>query len=369
MTRYEALESRKFQPNWQGLVDNILRKGTPDRVHHMELFLDGEIIDALCERFGLVDDLDPAASDYASRKEIAVNRFVGFDFVRVPLSVPGDWPLNWVHTEDTAELAHSAGRGFVDNHRGPISNWEEFEAYPWPDPNVPEATDKIKWHQENLPEDMCIIASGGFGHIAEYLTWLMGYEPFCIALFEQPDLVEAIAQRLVDHSRIIVARALQFDRVKIVWGSDDMGFKTGLLMSPDDMRRLVLAGHKTLAGMSHEAGRPYILHSCGKLDDIMEDLIEDVKVDAKHSFEDTIQDICADKHTWGKRMAMLGGIDVDFLCRSDEQAIRKRVRKTIDECQPGGGFCLGTGNSVANYIPLENYMAMIDESMAYGMFG
>ena len=67
------------------------------------------------------------------------------------------------------------------------------------------------------------------------------------------------------------------------------------------------------------------------------------------------------KQTYGKKIALLGGLDVDFLCRADEQTIRQRVRDTLDVCQPGGGYCLGTGNTVANYIPKENYFAMLDE--------
>jgi uroporphyrinogen decarboxylase len=78
---------------------------------------------------------------------------------------------------------------------------------------------------------------------------------------------------------------------------------------------------------------------------------------------ETIQDA---KRAYGSKIAVLGGIDVDFLCRSDEASIRRRVRETIDACQPGGGFCLGTGNTVANYIPLGNYLAMIDEGRVYG---
>jgi uroporphyrinogen decarboxylase len=58
---------------------------------------------------------------------------------------------------------------------------------------------------------------------------------------------------------------------------------------------------------------------------------------------------------------------VDFLCRADEPAIRARIRETLDTCLPGGGYCLGTGNSVANYIPLDNYLAMLDEGRLYGM--
>jgi uroporphyrinogen decarboxylase len=71
------------------------------------------------------------------------------------------------------------------------------------------------------------------------------------------------------------------------------------------------------------------------------------------------------KRKYGDRIALLGGLDVDFMCRSDEQAIRRRVRETLDACQSGGGYCLGTGNSVANYIPLDNYLAMLDEGRRY----
>jgi uroporphyrinogen decarboxylase len=60
-------------------------------------------------------------------------------------------------------------------------------------------------------------------------------------------------------------------------------------------------------------------------------------------------------------MALLGGLDLDFLIRADEEKIRARVRETVRICQPGGGFCLGTGNSVANYLPLDHYLVMLDE--------
>jgi uroporphyrinogen decarboxylase len=93
----------------------------------------------------------------------------------------------------------------------------------------------------------------------------------------------------------------------------------------------------------------------------MDDLIEDVKIDAKHSFEDTIEDIRQVKHTYGQRIGLLGGLDMDFLCRASQEQVRQRVRATLDDCQPGGGYCLGTGNTVANYLNLDNYLAMIDE--------
>ncbi len=210
-----------------------------------------------------------------------------------------------------------------------------------------------------------MLIGGLTGHIAEELTWLMGYETLCFALYEQRDLVKAIYNKVFALHKRYTELLLQFDRVKIVWASDDLGFKTGPMFSPDDMREFVFPAHRALAKMVHDAGRLYFLHACGNLNLLIEDLIHDVKIDAKHSFEDTIEDVNETKKRHGKEITLLGGIDVDFLCRSPQEQIRKRVRETLKSCLPGGGYCLGTGNSVANYIPVDNYLTMLDEGRRF----
>ena len=359
----EPFFATHVKPDWEALRDCILRKGTPQRVHHIELFLDGEVQEAVCQRFGLLAGLDAGDPYFAWKRMIRIQRFLGYDYVRQGADNI-EMPLHRAETEDTAGLQRAGGRSYVDERRGPITNWDEFEQYPWPDPHTLTYR-ALEWYDRNLPDDMCIIGSGGFAHFAEYVTWLMGYETLCYALYDQRDLVQAIADRLLDLYTVVLERILEFKRVEIVWGSDDMGFKTGTLISPKDLRAFVLPGHKKMAAMAHAAGKPYLLHSCGNLEAIMEDLIEDVKIDAKHSFEDTIEDVRDLKGRYGHRIALLGGIDLDFLCRADEAAVRARVRDTLDVCQPGGGYCLGTGNSVANYIPLDNYLAMLDEGRNY----
>ncbi|MBM4460735.1 MAG: hypothetical protein FJ011_23750 [Chloroflexi bacterium] len=350
-------------PDWEALVRCIRRQGTPLRVHHIELFLDAEVQEAICQRFGVTEGLDPTDPYFDLKRQVALQRFLGYDYVRCSVEKL-DMPLHRSLISDTAGLQRAAGRSYMEEHRGPITNWAEFEAYPWPDPRQ-ATTRALDWYEANLPDEMCVIASGGFAHFAEYVTWLMGYESLCYALYDQRDLVTAISQRLIEMYRIVLSRILQYDRVKVVWGSDDMGFKTGTLISPKDLREFVLPGHKLMAEMSHAAGRPYLLHACGNLTTIMPDLIEDVQIDARHSFEDTIETVVQAKERYGDRIALLGGIDVDFLCRGDETAIRRRVRETLHRCLPGGGYCLGSGNSVANYIPLDNYLAMVDEGRRY----
>jgi uroporphyrinogen decarboxylase len=350
-------------PDWEALVRCIERKGTPNRVHFIELFLDREVQAAICDRYDLLDGMDIDDPFFEQKRQIRLQRLLGYDYVRCGLEGL-EMPLKRMTTADTATLQRADGRNFMEEHHGPITNWEEFEAYPWPDPQA-ASTRSLEWYQENLPDDMCVIGSGGFAHFAEYLTWLMGYETLCYALYDQRDLVRAISERLIEMFRVAIKRLLEFDRLEIVWGSDDMGFKTGTLISPDDLREFVLPGHKLMAQMSHEAGRPYLLHACGKLSAIMEDLIEDVGIDALHSFEDTIVSVISVKEEYGDHIAVLGGIDVDFMCRSTEEQIRQRVRHTLEKCMPGGGYCLGSGNSVANYIPLEHYLAMQDEGRKF----
>lgn len=353
------LLSRKITPDAEAFMDCINRKCTPKRVHYCELFLDTEIEDQLCSLYGLLDGISPDDPLFGVKRNVAVQRFMGYDYVRHGLD-EFRFPLNWLPIEDTADMKHEGGRTYMDEHKGPITNWEEFEKYPWPDPKKASLAG-LEYLQKNLPDDMCIIGSGGFGHFCELLSWLLGYETLCYALYDERDLVKAISDRLIQTYIEAIKLFLQFDRVKVTWGSDDMGFRSGTLISPDDLREFVLPGHKLMAEMSHAAGRPYFLHSCGNLESIMPDLLDDVKIDARHSFEDTIDTVIDVKKQHGDRLTILGGIDVDFLCRADEQQLRKRVKETLEACHPGGGFCLGSGNSVTNYVPIENYLIMMDE--------
>lgn len=358
MNTGERLLAAPARPDWEGFQDCINRKGTPRRVHNIELFLDDEMQQAVVERFGLDTGLDPGDPWRAQRRMIAIQRRLGYDYVLCGLEGM-EWSYRQTAVADTAGRARDGGRSYMDEHRGPIATWDDFERYRWPDPDR-ATTRALEWYERNLPDDMCVIG-GLTSHYAEQLSWLMGYETLCYALADQRDLVRAIFEKVHAITRKEAALYLQFDRVRVLWGSDDMGFRTGLLIGPSDTREFVLAGHREIAAMAHGAGRPYLLHSCGQLAGIRDDLIDDVRIDGKHSWEDAIEPVEEAKRTWGTRTAVLGGIDVDVLCRSTEAGIRRRVRGAIERCQPGGGWCLGTGNTVANYIPLEAYLAMLDE--------
>jgi uroporphyrinogen decarboxylase len=66
------------------------------------------------------------------------------------------------------------------------------------------------------------------------------------------------------------------------------------------------------------------------------------------------------KNRYGKKLCLIGNIDVDLLSRGTIGEIRNNVYKNIEEAGFDGGYCVGSGNSIPEYVKLENYIAMIE---------
>ncbi|MBE3039520.1 MAG: hypothetical protein IMZ62_11995, partial [Chloroflexi bacterium] len=123
--RFRGLET-PVKPDWEALIANLRRQGTPRRVHHLELFQDGEIAQAIADRYGLMAGVSRDDPHYERKKHVAVQRFCGFDYVGAAL-VRLDFSMFHQTTADTAALARSGGRSFQDEHKGPIMSWDDFE--------------------------------------------------------------------------------------------------------------------------------------------------------------------------------------------------------------------------------------------------
>jgi uroporphyrinogen decarboxylase len=141
---------------------------------------------------------------------------------------------------------------------------------------------------------------------------------------------------------------------------DDLGYASGTIVSPKVLRQKFLPQTGRIVDLVHRAGKLFLLHTCGNVYDIMDDLIR-LGIDAKHSFEDKIMPVEEVYRRWGGRLALVGGVDIHLLASGTEAQVRRRTREILDVCGTGGGYVLGTGNSVANYLPLGNYLAMLDE--------
>ncbi len=82
-----------------------------------------------------------------------------------------------------------------------------------------------------------------------------------------------------------------------------------------------------------------------------------------HGRHDTIEPVEVAYERWSSRIAILGGIDLDFICRKTPEEIYQRAKSMLERAEKRGCYALGSGNSIPEYVPVENYLAMISAAV------
>lgn len=345
--------SLKRDPDFNQLKMVLTRSGEPQRVPFFELFADGEIMaHILGKPVRNMNDL------------LEYHLKIGYDyFPGIPSNI--DMPMKGCMSYKDSSDDPSKKRTYRTASMQTIKSWEDFEAYPWPETSAIDYS-QIEKAEKIIPGGMKLIVPGG--HILEDPIGLLGYEGLSFLSVDNPELVQAVFKRVGQLYEGVYRDCVQMDSVGAILISDDLGFKTGTMISPQSLRDLVFPWYRRYAEISHQYNKPVILHSCGNLEEVMEDIFIYCKIDAKHSFEDQVLSVIEAKRRYGNDISLLGGVDIDFLCRATPKEVKKYTEKVLEECMPGGGYALGTGNSVANYIPVENFLAMLEVGNEVGWY-
>jgi uroporphyrinogen decarboxylase len=353
---------RNPQPDCQRFIDVLMGRRSAPKPPLVEYIVDGAVMRPIVTDLLGRQWVDPGPDRQSQAAYwdnfIAFWYHMGYDFVRLELSLP--FPSHFLLAEDPAPGV-ARMRAWQDEHHGVIASWQDFESYPWPSLQAMDFF-PLEYLDAHLPDGMGLITNHA-GGIYEHVSAIFSYEGLCYALMDQPELVEAVCQRVGELMEGYYRHILDLDRLIAVFPGDDMGFKTGTLISPEHLKRYFLPWHERFCRLAHERNLPYFLHSCGNVEAIMWHLIEVVGIDGKHSFEDAILPVTEAQRRYGHRIAILGGVDVDVLARAAPDTLRRYVRRIIDECAPHGRFALGSGNSIPSYIPVENYLTMLDEGL------
>lgn len=332
-------------PNFDNLLA-VLHRDAPERPTLFEFFMN----DRLCRQ---LVDIPISYADLPTILRWVIRFFqnAGYDYATFS-GASFHFPQG-----DHAQMAsRSANEGAL------IMDRVSFEAYAWPEPDACDYT-ALATIAHDLPSNMRLIIHGPNG-VLENVINLTGFDNLCYLLMDDPDLVQAIftevGSRLVRHYEI----AASYATVGAIISNDDWGFKTQTMLPPDMMRQYVFPWHRRIVEVAHGAKKPVILHSCGQLAEVMDDII-DMGYDAKHSYEDTICPVEEAYERWHDRIAILGGIDVDFLCRATPEEITSRSRAMLARTTTRGGYALGSGNSIPEYVPDAQYFSMTRAALEY----
>ncbi len=343
------------KPDAARLRKALLSEGEPDLVPFIEL----GVHPIMKERM-----LGRPCREVADEIEFA--QLAGYDYIKLQPGIDMNpakiMPGGGAQTFQLADGAPQ--RRWADEHSGVIMNWEDFERYQWPRfEDVSYA--RLEEACRILPENMGLI--GQYGDIFTFVWESMGFETFAMALYEEPDLVAALFDKVGGIVTNLYENMVTLDRVSAIWFSDDLAYTGGLMIAPEFYRDLLFPWVRRMGDLARARNIPFLYHSDGVLWEVMDDLIG-CGVTALHPIEPKSMDVVEVRQRSGGRLCVLGSVEVDLLARGTPDEVRAMVRDRLRRAGPGGGFCLGSSNSVPEYARYENYIAMLEEGDRLGAY-
>jgi len=312
-----------------------LRHEEPDRVPYFEYAVDAGVVEALTGR-------------RLSRKETC--REFGICDLEV-------WrkPPVFVRYHDGAALG---GRHIEAD--GLIKSRGDLDLMRFPDPRDPQAFEEACQIVEEKEE----FAVGLVFNIAlDPMLRSMGYAGFSYALQDDPGLVEEVLKRYVDWQLAALDQYQQlgFD---FALSGDDLAHKHGPFFSPAVFRDLLLPYAMQIA---RAVRVPWILHCDGNILPILDDLLT-LGMAGLHPIEPLAMDIFALKRDYGRRLCLIGNIDINTLALGTPEEVREEVRTKIRALAPGGGYVCASSTCIPEYARPENFAALAQAVRDFGQY-
>lgn len=263
---------------------------------------------------------------------------------------------------------HGLGYGQPFEHPLAEATLQDLEAYPWPDPawvDVSGVKEQARQHGRRYA-----VLGGDWSPFWHDAIDLLGMETLMIRMFEDPEFVEALLERIVDYyagssQRIFEAAA---DEIDIFFFGNDFGSQTGPLVGPREFERFLLPHVRRLVGLGHSYGLKVQMHCCGGIAPLLPMLVE-AKLDAIHAVQPSCcgMDLPALKAEFGQRIVFNGAIDSHhILIDGTPETVRRQTAEVLATMAPGGGYIAGASHdTVLEETPVANMLAMCDAIQAW----
>jgi len=249
----------------------------------------------------------------------------------------------------------------------------DIKKFNWPDVDnndliAEDARDRAKEIYKNTEH----ATSVGVGMLFHRYQWLRGFEQWLLDMKENPELHQAIADKIyhINSSRCMRLLKEVGDYTDIVTNGDDFGTSTAPFMAPEDFQIHIKPYFKDLVGQIKQQF-PHIkfyLHSHGQIMDLVPDLI-DCGVDILNPILPLDNmDAVTLKREFGNQLSFEGGIDIEhILLFGTVDDVREHVKKVIDTLAPGGGY-LFKAQAISRLIPYENVITAYNLALEYGRY-
>jgi len=232
-----------------------------------------------------------------------------------------------------------------------------LSGYEFPDPLSPSAYEDIPGKIERFGERFRVF-SIGFS-LYERAWTLRGMEPLLMDFCDHPKFVHELLNTIAEYNVAQVRKAAEYD-VDAFYFGDDWGQQTGLQMGPKFWHEFIAPPLGRMYDAAHEAGKFVMVHSCGKVDELFDDLVE-LGVDCFNPFQPEVMDTDELMLKYRGRLSFHGGLSTQrTLPYGTPDDVRAEVRHLLDMGRDGG-YMFAPAHAVEGDVPLENMLAFIDE--------
>ena len=244
----------------------------------------------------------------------------------------------------------------IGNVEGSVLPEPTLRGYEFPDPLDRHFFEDIP---QKLSEyaDCFRVFSVGFS-LYERAWTLRGIENLMMDFLDHPDFVRKLLNTIADYNIAQVTEALKHD-IDAVFFGDDWGQQTGLQMGLPIWHEFIFPQLKRMYSVVRQAGKYVMIHSCGKVDELFDDLIE-IGVNCFNPFQPEVMDVFDIMQKYKGRLAFYGGLSTQqTLPYGSIEDVRKETAKLL-EAGRDSGYVFAPAHSVEGDVPLENMLAFIE---------
>ena len=246
----------------------------------------------------------------------------------------------------------------------PSKNWPNLDKLDW---EYYSAKDTALWDRKNKIQKIPV-GGNGSGSTYMWMATLMGHENAMVNMITEPDAWDELLDALTTWQENLIKKLAYYYKPDSIMMCDDNAFNKGLFMSPASYRARVKPFHARLAKTIAECGMVPEIHCCGKVDDIIDDIVEvGFRCWDPAQFFNDLEGIKA-RH--GNKFILNGGWDSNGpagIAGASEEVVRSAVRASMDRCAPGGGYVFTTSGMTLEWaVGTEHFNWIFDEAAKYG---
>ncbi|MHA1229024.1 MAG: uroporphyrinogen decarboxylase family protein [Candidatus Helarchaeota archaeon] len=155
--------------------------------------------------------------------------------------------------------------------------------------------------------------------------------------------------------------------VRIAGILDDLVYDEGTFVNPKFYREFLYPHYKNIINKAHKLGMKIFIHTDGKLEPVIKDLI-DLGFDGIQSIQADVNNFKNIKENFGDKICLIGGISSKRLeLASPNEVYTEAKLKTIIG-KINGGYIAGSDNVIHDGVKMENWHAMVNAVLKYGKY-